>query len=283
VTEPRALWRRFELVHAVVYFAPEHRAAMDALGTKGGWMAYFASRSAPLGAASAELVSATFFNFAPAMVARALPDAWALVSPDDVLAARYRGVAGALRGIFGPTAQVIDVLPAIRAAAEAPSVSGRPLYAANRALAWPGDPIAALWHATTLLREHRGDGHVAALLAAGIDGCAAHVLAAAAAGLDGEVLRSRRGWTTEEWAQAGEGLRGRGLLDADGRLTEAGRSLRDDIEQRTDELAAEPWRHLGEQRTRQVYERLGPLAAAVHRSGVVPFPNPMGLTAEGVG
>ena len=166
----RRLWPAFETYHAHVYFVPEAAEAYRGLGLKGGWMGYFASRSAALGPASPGLVTAVFFNFHPAMVARALPDAWALASPDDVLAARLRSADVALRRLIpdhvGSPAEA-EAAALAREAAEAPALAGRPLFGALRSLSWPEEPHLQLWHACTLLREHRGDGHVAALTDAG--------------------------------------------------------------------------------------------------------------------
>ena len=150
------MWPAFETYHAHIYFVPEAAEAYRRLGLKGGWMGYFASRSAALGPASAELVTAVFFNFHPAMVARALPDAWGLASPEDVLAARLQTADVALRRLIpehvGSPAEA-EAATLAREAAEAPALAGRPLFAALRSLPWPEEPHLALWHACTLLRD----------------------------------------------------------------------------------------------------------------------------------
>ncbi|HEY0399309.1 MAG TPA: hypothetical protein VGF00_13025, partial [Acidimicrobiia bacterium] len=183
MTYARRLWPAYETYHAHIYFVPEAAEAYRELGLKGGWMGYFASRAAALGAASSGLVTAVFFNFHPAMVARAVPDAWTLASPDDVLAARLRSADRALRRLLpdhvGSPAEA-EAAALAREAAEAAALAGRPLFGALRSLPWPDEPHLGLWHACTLLREHRGDGHVAALTAAGLDGCEAHVTLTAA-------------------------------------------------------------------------------------------------------
>ena len=278
----RRLWPAFETYHAHIYFVPEAAEAYRELGLKGGWMGYFASRSAALGPASSGLVTAIFFNFHPAMVARALPDAWALASPEDILAARLRSADAALRRLLpdhvGSPAEA-EAAGLAREAAEAPALAGRPLFGALRSLPWPEEPHLALWHACTLLREHRGDGHVAALTAAGLDGCEAHVTITAAGGIPRETLQVNRKWSDEEWAAAEERLKGRGWLDADGVLTDAGRAGRADVEARTDALAEEPWRALGADRTDRLLELLTPLAKAINEAGGVPVPNPVGVPA----
>jgi hypothetical protein len=278
----RRMWPAFETYHAPVYFVPEAAEEYRSLGLKGGWMGYFASRSAALGPASPGLVTAVFFNFHPAMVARALPDAWALASPEDVLAARVRTADAALRRLIPEhlgSAEGHEAAALAREAAEAPALAGRPLFGALRSLPWPEEPHLQLWHACTLLREHRGDGHVAALTAAGLDGCEAHVTLTAAGTVPRETLQRNRKWSDDDWAAAEDRLRERGWLDAGGALTDAGRAGRAEVEARTDSLAEEPWRALGPERTERLLELLAPMARAINEAGGVPVPNPVGVPA----
>ncbi len=271
------MWLRIEPVHAVVYFAPEHRAAQDQAG-----LAYFASRAAPLGAVPAEVVTALFYNFAPRMVARAIPDAWRFADPSRVLHARLDGVTRALTRLTSDTVDhraVARAAAALRAVTHRAAVAGHPMFAANAALEWPEQPLAALWHATTLLREHRGDGHVAALQSHEVDGCQAHVLAAARGHTTADTLRRHRGFTDEEWEHARERLQQRGLLDRDGALTVDGRRLHDDIELLTDRLADATWKGLSDAQEHDLAQLLEPVLAAIRRSGVIPYPNPMVLPA----
>lgn len=278
----RRMWLVGEPLHAVTYFAPESFAAWEAAGVHGFWRGYFATRAAPFGAVGPAVVTATFFNFAPSMVERALPGVWDLVSPEAALAARVEGSVAALRAIVGGGADhatVVAALDPVRAAVEACGLEGRALFAANAALPWPDEPLAALWHGLTCLREHRGDGHNAALVAAGLDGAEAHLLAGAlgTGGADAASRRAARGWSDEEWVAATARLVARGLLDPAGGATVQGRRLHDEVEQRTDLAAARPWAALGEDRTTALEATLRPWAQAVSRSGVVRFPNPMGL------
>jgi helix-turn-helix protein len=282
MSDARRMWPAFETYHAHIYFVPEAAEAYRRLGLKGGWMGYFASRSAPLGPASPELVTAVFFNFHPAMVARALPDAWGVASPEDVLAARLQTADVALRRLIpdhvGSPAEA-EAAALAREAVEAPALSGRPLFAALRSLPWPDDPHLVLWHACTLLREHRGDGHVASLTAAGLDGCEAHVTVTATGAVPRETLQPNRKWSDEEWAAAEERLKARGWLDSAGNLTDAGRAGRAEVEARTDALAEEPWRALGPERTERLLALLTPMARAINDAGGVPVPNPVGVPA----
>lgn len=276
-TLARRMWQVIEPVHALVYFNPASLAEIAGVGLKGGWMGYFASRAAPMGPVPAEVVIATFFNFAPAMVRRSIPDAWTFSTPEAVIAARYRAARAALEPLIDE-ATAAEAACLLRRAAEKCRPEGRPLYAAHAALPWPEDPRRALWHGATLLREHRGDGHVAALVAAGLGACEAHVSAAASGITSKEVILPFRGWSEDDWTAASGRLRARGWLDADGGPTEAGRAARAEIERRTDESAVEPWRALGEDRCARVAELLQPLVDQVIDSGALPFPNPMGLT-----
>ncbi|GAA1308660.1 SCO6745 family protein [Saccharothrix xinjiangensis] len=283
-TTPRDLWLRFETYHDVTYFTPESRAAADALGCKGGWMGYFGLRAAPLGAASPEVVAAAFFSFAPRKVARALPDAWEAASPERFLVARLEGVDGALRRMLGGADLAEAAELAVEAAAATP-VEGRVLGAANRALPVPDEPHLALWQACTTLRESRGDGHVAALVAADLTACEALALFGADHDLEPAYLREARGWLEEEWDAAVDSLRSRGLL-AEGQvgtgqvktgLTPAGRALREEVERRTDEAAASPWRALGEDRTARFAELTTPVARRLGRLNDAMRANPMAI------
>ncbi|MDJ1132290.1 SCO6745 family protein [Streptomyces iconiensis] len=285
----RQTWHQLEPVYASVYFAPEVSAETGALGfgTEERWPAYFALRAAPLGAATAELVTAAFYTFSPRMVAEHVPAAWKTASPEDVLAARTRGVDGALRAVAGDQLLadpgVAEAAALARKAAEAVTAGGLPgrtLAAANAALPWPEEPHMALWQAANVLREHRGDGHLAALLAAGLDGCEALVSFAAVGAAPAETFASR-GWSGQEWTAARERLAARGLIGPDGAATARGRALRDDVERMTDELAAAPYEAIGEDGCARLAELNGPLFGAVLGSGLLPAESTLGiLTVE---
>ncbi|WP_300007884.1 hypothetical protein [Pseudonocardia sp.] len=277
----RRMWRALEPVHAVTYFAAEPKAACDALGTRGYWMSYFAQRAAPLGAAPPELVTALFYNFAPGLVARAVPDVWGVASPQTFLDVRLTAVDAALRRLAGTDLLagpgVVEAAEIARVAALAAPTAGRALAAANAALPWPDAPHLVLWQAQTVLREHRGDGHVAALLTAGLDPVEALVLFAAAEDLDGPWLRQRRGWSEQEWDDASARLAGRDLLDAAGRPTVAGRAMREEVETHTDALADVPWAAVGDERAERLVHLVEPLVAAIVAGDGFLTANPMGL------
>ncbi len=280
--QARRLWRLFDPVHAVTYFAPESRQEFGAAGLKGFWMGYFAGRAAPMGAVEPAVVTATFFNFAPSWPARSLPDAWAFASPGRVLDARLQGVERILARIFDADADAHAAVARAAALAQQATVdlstAGRPLAAANAALVWPDSPLMVLWQAATILREHRGDGHVAALVTAGLDGCEAHVSFAATGAVSRQILQPSRGWSDAQWEDAERRLVERGWLDDAGALTPQGAAARADIENLTDRLAAQPWLQLGPTRTDELAQALRPLTRAVVSSGVVPLLNPIGVS-----
>jgi hypothetical protein len=274
----RTVWHQLEPVNAVAYFSPECRQAGKDLGLLGFWMGYFAARAAPMGPVSAGVVDATFYNFHPAMVRRAIPDAWHIATPEAVLSSRSESAGVALRRLAPdgdePARRVIELL---RVAIDAATSAGRPLFAANRDVEPSGDVLSRLWQAATTMREHRGDGHVATLTEADIDGCEAHVLFAATEGVDGELYRNGRGWSELDWADATARLRDRHLLGSDGQPTDVGRLLRRRIEERTDELAVGPYRALGASRTEELLAALARITTPISSTPEIAYPNPMGL------
>jgi hypothetical protein len=274
------MWRVTEPFHAIGYFAPETRAAFDAAGLKGYWMGYFASRSAAMGPVPPEVVVATFYNFHPDMVRRAIPDAWSFSSPAAVLDARRDGMDAALRRILGAITEGDEVQEAAQLATRATTgcaIPGRPLFAAHAGLRWPTEPHLVLWHACTLLREWRGDGHVTALSLAGLDGCEAHVVLSATGAVPRSSIEPFRGWSDQDWAAAGKRLEARGWLDSSGRLTKEGGTAHALLEQRTDELAIAPWRLLSDKECRRLHELMMTILRPVLASDVVPYPNPIGV------
>jgi hypothetical protein len=275
------MWQVYEPVHAVTYFAPEARAATDGLGLKGGWMGYFAGRAAPMGPVSADVVIATFFNFHPDMVRRSIPDAWHLAEPDAIIEAREKAVDRALHRLLPDlieSREMAEAAALARRAVAGCEPYGRPLYAANSTLEWPSEPHLVLWSAATRLREHRGDGHVASLVGAGLDGCEAHVTVAAVGTVTAEMQRRYRWWSEEEWVAAEGRLRARGWLEHDGTLTVHGYAERGRIEAATDRLAMGPWEHLGREGTKRLFELLLPIASRLMGEDNVPIPNPMALS-----
>ncbi|MFJ8200764.1 hypothetical protein [Streptomyces sp. NPDC096152] len=278
----RALWERYEPVHDLVYFAPEARRAADGLGMRGFWMGYFALRAAPLGPVPAPVVTSCFYVFHPDRVARALPDAWAYADPADVLAARAEAMDAALTRVLGPDAVrgglMAEAADLAWEAAAAADTAGRVLGAANQALARPRQAHVRLWQALTTLREHRGDGHVAVLVAHGLGPVAAMVLKSAAGESDATLLRETRKWDETAWRAAEDRLRTRGWLEEDGTLTATGAAGHAEVEALTDAAAEQPWAALGADRSARLADLLDPLVAAVVGTGLLPSGNPVGLT-----
>jgi hypothetical protein len=248
-----------ESLHAMIYFVPEASERYAALGLKGGRMAYFASRSAAMGAVGPGVVAATFYNFNPTLVARALPAAWSFAPPEAITAARYEAADVALTRLLGEStvrsADFAEATGLARAAVAELSPEGRPLYAAHADLPWPEPAHLVLWHAITLFREWRGDAHVAALLGHGVSGIDALVThTATGRGFTERTAKLSRGWSDDQWAAAVADLRARELLDAKGGLTESGNRLRAQVEYQTDCTSLTPVLTLGEQRTARLIE-----------------------------
>lgn len=242
-------------------------------------MGYFAARSAPLGRVAPEVVAAVFHNFAFERVARALPAAWEFAGPETALRARLDSAAAALRR-YGITDGDDVVLAAELAgiAARHADLDGRPLFAANRALPWPDDPVAALWHAATLLREHRGDAHVAALTAAGISGREANVLHVAAGRVSRDFIMRSRDYDESTFQRHERSMAARGLLDDAGALTPQGRQLKEDVETTTDRLALGALAALDDDDVERLFQTMTPLTRLAVAGGDVPAITPMALS-----
>lgn len=279
----RRIWATLEPLHDVVYFGSGVKEAGTAVGLRGYWQTYFAFRAAPLGAVAPAAVLATFAGFHPDMVAKALPDAWARATPEACLTARSEIATALLRGAGAGAAECARAVELLAPVQRAADPTGRPLFAANAALPLPADPVAALWQLATALREHRGDGHVAALVGAGVTGRQALVLQAAAGKTPVSVIRPARGVSEREWADAVDELRAAGLVsgEPDGpMLTGSGAALLQRVERVTDEAA---WNGalaaLPSDAGTELVTSLAPLVDAVQR-GIVPAVSPVGLRRE---
>jgi len=272
----RKTWRTLEPIHGLIYFAAEAGEEYEALGLPPGMGGYFASRAAAMGPVPAEVVIATFFNFQPAFVRETIPWAWSVASPEAILEARLAAADRALRARLGTAATSAEVEEAAvlaRRAAESATQwpEGRPLFAGHAARPWPDEPLLVLWHAQTLLREFRGDGHIAAMTVEGVGGVEALILHGATGDVPPATLRSSRRWPREEWAAGEERLRSRGWLDGDGALTEAGRAHRQWVEDRTDALAALAYDVLGEEGCARLRALGRPLSKAIVEAGAFGF------------
>jgi hypothetical protein len=268
--------RVLESLHAFVYFAPDADQVLVEAGLKPGRMTYFAGRSAAMGAVSTATVAATFYNFHPGLVARTVPLAWTLATPQQVTEARWKSVDVASRRLLGDevlaSAELADVAALAKSAAqESGPGDGRPLYAAHAALDWPTEPHLVLWHAATLLREHRGDGHIATLINADLSGLEALIThVATGAGFTLPTAVRGRGWSADEWTAGVRRLQDRQIIGTDYLLTESGAALRAHIENETDRLASRPYRAIGVEKTELLRTSARPLAAALVAAGAFP-------------
>ncbi|MGW2615081.1 SCO6745 family protein [Streptomyces sp. NPDC001500] len=268
----RRMFELLEPICLVTFFAEECNEELAALGHRTYWDGYFASRAAPLGRVPAQVVHAAFYNFAEGEAARHIPSAWETIPPAASLAARERGSAASLRRILGEETAGSAGLAraahlATKAATSAPT-EGRVMYAGMRTVPVPSDPVARLWHAATMLREHRGDGHVAALVGARIGGTEAHILSALEHGIHPPESFGRvHHLPKERLVAVMAGLRERGLVDAEGRFTDAGRETKQRVEALTDELAAAPYEALSPAELDELAAELEPITATLVAAG----------------
>jgi hypothetical protein len=196
--------------------------------------AYVWGRASALGEPAPGVVVSAFAVFEPGLVSGLYEDGRAKVGWADLVALRDRATAESLRHLLG-AADVAPVAAVLRRGidAAAADVAGRPLFAGLAGRAWPADPHGALWRACDLIREHRGDSHVAACVAAGLDGVEMNVLTELWLGMPPLSYSATRGWSMEQLGAAADRLRERGLLDGDA-MSVRGRQVRDAIEVRTD-------------------------------------------------
>ncbi|PGH43814.1 hypothetical protein COO58_04685 [Micromonospora sp. WMMA1996] len=275
----RRMWTLFEPVHAVTYFHPRARAAFEAVGLRGYWRGYFAGRAAPLGPVDAPTVTAAFFSFAPPMVARALPSVWRLATPEEALRARLTGAVQALAEFTYelPESHLVEAAELLEEAAGRVDTAGRVLGAVNAALPRGEYPLARLWQAAATLREHRGDGHVAALVTTGLE--PVEVVAwRCRVDQSREFHQPARGWTDEQWSAAEERLVEKGWLTPERKPTAHATETFRSVEDATDRAASGPWRALGAERTARLRELLDPIATRCRT--IIPPQAPIGLPAQ---
>ena len=274
----RRTWQAMEPYHAMIYFVPDAQEEYAALGydVKGNRAyGYFPARAAAMGAVSVDVVQATFFNFSRLAVEFGMAGVWDVASPEQLVAARYRAADRALRRLCGDLLDdpsVAEAAQLARTATEGCTPYGRPLYAANAGLAWPEQPHLQLFHAQTLLREFRGDGHIAALVTEGVSGLEAAVLHVALGdSWKRSGLQATRAYSDEEWDAAVAGLTERGWLQPDGTFTDEGRAHRQRVEDLTDRLSVPAYARLGAEGCDRLRELVTPLTRAVVAGGGFPL------------
>lgn len=253
-----------EPIGALPYSADEPNEAMAALGFTDVWDIYFAGRAAPLGTSvPANVVHALFYNFAPGEVARHIPKVWRTATPEAVIAARQDGCVKALRRILAGHLDSPGFMRAVEllteAAISAP-LEGRPMYAALRTLSLPDEPVARLFHAASLVREHRGDGHICALMAEGIGGLEAHVLFALDLGIPAPTFGRIHHLPPTLLTELIDTMKARGLVEDEATFTPAGRETKMRVEALTDDLAVVPYQVLEPGEIDELIALLEPLA-----------------------
>jgi hypothetical protein len=263
-----------EPVAAGVYFAPEAMAGYAALGLD-YIEGYFCSRSACLGRVPGKVVAAAFAHFDPGVVERAIASGAAKANPAALLAARQRGAEAQLKRLLGrvdaPAARATAIL---RSLTDGLNPAGRPLFAGLSALPWPDTPFGDLWHAADLVREHRGDAHIASWMGI-VDACEITLLTELSWGLPPRSYVFTRGWNNSDVDAAAARLEERGLVRSN-QLTPEGEALREEIEARTDRAESEVVARLGE-RADELFALLRPLARAIVDGGGYPV-DPSRLT-----
>jgi hypothetical protein len=255
-------------VHSFIYFAPEAASEYAALGYTQA-AGYFAGRGAALGPVSAEVITATFFNFCPRTVSAGTPPSWIREDTDAVQQARYRAVRAALDRLAPGAlsdAEIAEATDICRIICDRIGYEGKPLAAGNRAAPLPDDALVRLWQLVAVLREWRGDAHVAVLCAEPLDALEALVLEGNRS-LPVGLLKATRGWSEDEWADAVARLAAQGLATESGELTEAGNKRRDAIEERTDQANLPLWETVGDEASNRLHDLLVPLRTAIIQNG----------------
>ena len=253
----------------MIFFSSEAFANYEALGLD-GWSGYFCSRAAAMGPVSPDVVVATFYNFSPDIVRPNVR--WDIASPEQVLKARWDGALATLERVFeGQRPDRLErAVELLKEACAACPPQGRPLAAAHNRLPWPEDPLLALWHGSTVLREFRGDGHIAVLVGHAVGPVEAILLHTAYVGGKREFLRVTRQWNDEAIAAGLAWLVHRGFMTPDEALTDGGEKFRLMLEHDTDRLAAAPFNALGEDKCEELLELLHPVAMKLLETRAAP-------------
>jgi hypothetical protein len=256
------------LVHRLVYFVPEAGEEYGALGVQGAG-GYFGSRSAPMGAVPDEVIIATFYNFSPLAITAAMPGVWEAASPESLQAARFRVVQRALERVGAGLSpeEIAEARSLIDPVVAGLDHGGKPLAAANASVALPDDPLVALWQQLTVVREWRGDVHIAVLVTNQLGPCECLVFQVTTGRFPFRIAQATRRWTDDQWAAAADWLAGRGWLAADGTPTPAGVEERERLEAQTDRLCAPIWEPVGDAGAARFAELILPLHNAMQAAG----------------
>ncbi len=264
----RAAHMAISLAHRFVYFVPEAPEEYAALGITGAG-GYFASRAAPMGAVPDDVVIATFYNFSPLAVTEAMAGVWEAASPESWEAARLRAVGRAMQRVGAElsTAQIGEARSLIDSVVGGLDLGGKPLAAANASVALPEEPMVALWQQLAIVREWRGDVHIALLVVNEIDPCECLVLSTGTGRFPLRIAQVTRRWDEGQWAAAVARLAERGWVAEDGSVTPLGVAERDRLEDDTDRLCASIWRPVGDAGAARLSELIEPIHAAMDAAG----------------
>lgn len=230
----RVLRNVCEPIAANVYFAPEAHQRYTALGLNGA-SAYFCSRGASPGKPSGLVVAAAFGVFSPSVVVPSVDAGWAATEPGPLLQARHDGAVASLRRLLGePDAarveRAVELLQRGMADAEH---AGHPLYSGLKSLPWPDEPLGRLWRSCDMVREHRGDSHIAVWTRAGVRPIEIQLMSELQMGIPLKTYSATRGWTGQQMDDALDGMRAKGWMEGDA-FSPEGRAYREDIEAQTD-------------------------------------------------
>ncbi len=256
------------LVHRLVYFVPEAAEEYGSLGVTGAG-GYFGSRAAPMGAVPDEVIIATFYNFSPLAVRSAMPGVWAAASPASLQAARFRVVGRALERVGADLTHdhIAEARALIDPVVAGLDIAGKPLAAANAAVTLPDEPLVALWQQLTVVREWRGDVHIAALVTNQIGPCECLVLQVGTGRFPMRIAQVTRRWDEGQWAAAIDLLATLGWVNADGTVTTEGVEARERLEAETDRLCESIWRSVGDSGAARFAELILPIHKAIEAAG----------------
>ena len=264
----RALRNVCEPIGANVYFAPEAHQRYLALGLQSMGNGYFCSRSASMGKPSGLVVTAAFGVFNPAVVVPAVESGWAITEPGPLLQARYDGAVASLRRLLGePDPRLLSrAVELLRRGLEEAEGAGHPLFSGLKGLPWPTEPLGQLWRCCDMVREHRGDSHIAVWTRAMVKPIEIQLMSELQLGISLKTYSMTRGWSIEQMDRALDEMRERGWVEGE-MFTQEGRVFRDQIESDTDDMETPVVDAIGAEFD-QLIEILSPWAASIVKVGI---------------
>jgi Helix-turn-helix family len=254
--------------HLLGYFSPEIGQRFKTHGLD-DFTTYFAARAAPMGAVTPEVTAATFYNFNPAVVSMLTSDVWEKITPAEAVALRHEAITSALSGAAEALneSELDEAIATTQEIVDSLTFGGRALAAGTASVPLPDDKATRLWQLVAIIREWRGDNHIALLVTAGLDAVECLVMDAVVAKGTTSFLKTTRGWSDEEWGEATARLHKRGLVSEDGTPTQDGIDMRLGIESATDDADMPLWDLVGEKRALDLHESLKKVIAALIEDG----------------